>query len=138
MARRDKATLDGTSTEGDRLKAEQDRALIGQGGPDRTAEGTPPQTGAEAGGGVVKEGTGDFAPDADADAADNGEKTIKVEDARGNEVAVPVGADGENPVSPQNPPRKALLGGGNEAENTETAKAQNEDTSGDRTTDDDK
>lgn len=34
-------------------------------------------------------------------------KTTEVEDAHGNMVEVPVGLDGENPVSPNNPPAKA-------------------------------
>lgn len=36
------------------------------------------------------------------------QKTVTVKDAFGNDVEVPVGADGENPVSPNNPPTKAL------------------------------
>ena len=34
-------------------------------------------------------------------------KTVKFEDAHGNEVEVPAGMDGENPISPNNPPEKA-------------------------------
>lgn len=39
--------------------------------------------------------------------AEQEQKTVTRTDARGNEVEVPVGADGENPVSPNNPPLKA-------------------------------
>lgn len=35
--------------------------------------------------------------------------TVTREDAYGNEVEVEVGADGENPVSPNNPPAKAVM-----------------------------
>lgn len=37
----------------------------------------------------------------------NSAKTVTREDAYGNKIEVPVGADGKNPVSPENPPVKA-------------------------------
>lgn len=36
--------------------------------------------------------------------------TTTVTDASGNEFEVPTGADGENPVTPDNPPAKAIAG----------------------------
>lgn len=94
---------------------------------DRTAKGTPPKTGAEAGGGVVEEGTGDFAPGKNADDTSKpapGVDTVTMETATGDEVEVEVGMDGESPVTPQNPPRKAALGGGagRPGENPDTGK----------------
>jgi hypothetical protein len=73
---------------------------------DRSGKGTPPKTANE--GGVTEEGTGDFAPD-----------------ASGSKLTVEIGADGTNPVSPQNPPRKAMLGGG-DAETNPDATYRNE------------
>jgi hypothetical protein len=72
----------------------------------RGAEGEIPRTGYE--GGVVEEGTGDFAPGSSAE----------------GDVVIEEGVLG-GPVSPQNPPAKALLGGGrpNESEDNEFAEA---------------
>lgn len=85
----------------------------------RAGEGTPPKTGEE--GGVVEEGTGDFAPDADpsygSGGDDNAPETVKTTTRDGSEVQAEVGVDGENPVTPQNPPAKAVLGGGKPVEN---------------------
>lgn len=67
----------------------------------REGKGTPPEVGAE--GGVVRAGTDDFAPD-----------------SSGSKLDVEIGADGVNPVSAQNPPRKAMLGGGREEESEGT------------------
>jgi hypothetical protein len=100
----------------------------------RTAEGTPPQTGEE--GGVVEEGTGDFAEDTSTTSGPQGVETVTTETRDGTKVESEVGVDGENPVSPQNPPAKAVLGGPTDsATDNETAKARNEGTSGDRTSD---
>lgn len=75
--------------------------------------GKMPEVGAE--GGVTKAGTGDFAPGTNAeDPKTAGEGEVVVQDKRGNDVVAEVGADGKSPVSPQNPPKKALIGGGNE------------------------
>jgi hypothetical protein len=37
------------------------------------------------------------------------EETVTVADREGNEFETPLGADGKNPVSPNNPPAKAVL-----------------------------
>ncbi len=37
-------------------------------------------------------------------------KTVTVQDAKGNDVQVEVGADGVNPVGVNNPPRKSEVG----------------------------
>lgn len=73
---------------------------------ERGVEGEFPRTGYE--GGVVEEGTGDFAP-----GSEPGESTVIEEGIMGG------------PVSPNNPPSKAVLGGGrpNESEGNEFAKA---------------
>lgn len=41
-------------------------------------------------------------------------KTVTLQDAYGNDVEVPVGSDGKNPVSPNNPPAKAAFFSTNE------------------------
>lgn len=40
---------------------------------------------------------------------ESGDGTMTMDDRFGNEVTVEVGADGENPVSVNNPPAKAVL-----------------------------
>jgi hypothetical protein len=45
----------------------------------------------------------------------NEQKTVTVNDPEGNDVEVPVGLDGKNPVSPNNPPAKAVSEGDREA-----------------------
>lgn len=47
-------------------------------------------------------------------------KTVTVEDLNGTEFEVPVGLDGENPVSPNNPPLKAVA----EADRDQAVKAR--------------
>lgn len=80
----------------------------------RTAEGKPPVVGEE--GGVIKEGTGDFAPGQEETTKQPASvESIEVETAYGETVEAEVGLDGKNPVSPQNPSRKAALGGGKKA-----------------------
>ena len=82
------------------------------GGSERHAtEGTPPEVGEE--GGVVKEGTGDFAPGLGVDQGPGPTQTIPVETASGGVAYAEVGLDGESAVSPQNPPAKAAIGGSN-------------------------
>lgn len=51
--------------------------------------------------------------EAEEAAPDGAEKTVTVADRVGNEFQTPVGADGQNPVSPNNPPAKAISGSGN-------------------------
>lgn len=89
------------------------------------AEGKPPKTGAE--GGVIEDGTGDFDPDTgsviDLDresrrATPPQEKVVEepeapegfmvVFDSNGMPTLDEIGVDGENPVSTQNPPPKAI------------------------------
>jgi hypothetical protein len=82
----------------------------------RAGKGTPPKVGNE--GGVVEEGTGDFAPD-------NSGATVDPE----------IGADGVNPVSAQNPPRKAMIGGGREVEAAEGTEAKDRNEGADITSD---
>lgn len=53
-------------------------------------------------------------------------KMVTVTDATGEEYEVPAGADGEHPVSPDNPPAKALLGAGTDSEVNEGAVQQAE------------
>lgn len=55
-------------------------------------------------------------------------KTVTRVDAFGNEIEVPVGADGENPVSPNNPPAKALPEGYRDMTPDEAAEARQEET----------
>lgn len=74
----------------------------------RHAEGEPPKVGAE--GGVIQEGTGDFAPGT-TDTGGYAGETVKAQTRDGRVVEVEVGIDGKNPVSVNNPPRKAALGG---------------------------
>lgn len=94
-------------------------------------EGTPPVLGEE--GGVVKEGTGDYAPDAEAEAAKLPFKTLKVEDRDGAAVNVKVGVDGVSPISPDNPDPKAAIGGSdNRPVSNQEAKGRSEGTEGDR------
>jgi hypothetical protein len=82
----------------------------------RTAEGTPPEVGEE--GGVVKEGTGDFKPGLGVDQGAGPTQTIPVETASGGVAYAEVGLDGESAVSPQNPPKKAAIGGSNPVQAT--------------------
>lgn len=89
------------------------------------AEGTPPKMGRE--GGVIEDGTGDFAPTAGvidldresrrASAPGNDPEPAKLEapegfmvvvDSNGQETIDEIGVDGVNPVSTQNPPPKAI------------------------------
>jgi hypothetical protein len=102
----------------DRLAEDDEARAAANDDPDsgRTAEGTPPVVGNE--GGVIEKGTGDFAPGSGPNAgqAPSNVDTVTVQDAQGKDVEVEVGLDGEEPVSPQNPPKKAVLGGGRAAE----------------------
>lgn len=85
----------------------------GQDAEPRTAtKGTPPVAGAE--GGVLEEGTGDYAPEArGAGSTEYPGKTVTRTDAQGREIEVPVGIDGETAVSVNNPSPKHALGGSN-------------------------
>lgn len=94
----------------------------GERGTRHDPKGEMPEVGEE--GGVVQEGTGDFAPDAmvgDTTSGPQGVDTVEVETKTGVKVQAEIGADGEGPVTAQNPPEKALIGGGRQGENTETA-----------------
>lgn len=64
-------------------------------------EDVPPVMGDE--GGMIEFGTGQYAPDAEEEpvVADAGE--VVVADAYGTEFVAPLGMDGENPVTAQNP-----------------------------------
>lgn len=112
-------------------KANEEKAEeTGQAAERPQPQGELPEVGVE--GGVLKEGTGDFAPDAPVDGkAEAGEGEVVLQDRSGNDVVVPLGADGESPVSPDNPPTKALLGGGNAAPGAEqTDDPKNDETEG--------
>lgn len=93
--------------------APRKKAESGQDAEPRTAtEGTPPVAGAE--GGIIEEGTGDYAPEAGVlGGTEHAGKTVTRTDAQGNEIEVPVGIDGENAVSANNPSPKHSLGGSN-------------------------
>lgn len=101
--------------EGEREMGDKDK---NERGTRKDPEGQMPEVGEE--GGVVKEGTGDFAPGTDGTdttSGPQGVKTVEQETKTGQIVQAEVGADGEGPVTPQNPPAKALIGGGRAAEN---------------------